>query len=215
MILTCQSDLEQCLHNLKQSDPRLCRVVEIAGTPQLRKGRASFAGLANIINSQQISTAAADAIWKRLNASVKPLNAAGLNGATDAQLRAAGVSRPKIRTLRAIATAIETRQLRIGALRHMPVEEAHSALTQIKGIGPWTADIYLMFCIGHQDIFPSRDIALQNAVKHAFALKARPQVKELDAIAACWSPWRSVAASVFWNYYRAMGRGKGLSIAKQ
>ncbi len=211
-VLSCQEDLDECLGSLLRLDRRLVKVARVAPPVRLRKGRASFAGLARIINSQQISTAAAQSIWTRLSATVKPMTAASLAAASDAQLQAAGVSRPKIRTLRAIAEAIGNGQLKIRALRHMEPQEAHNTLTAIKGIGPWTADIYLMFCIGHGDIFPSRDVALQGAVAHALALESRPAVDELDAIAAAWSPWRTTAATVFWAYYGAIGRGRGIDV---
>ena len=108
-----------------------------------------------------------------------------------------------MRTLRAAAAA-SLDGLDLDALAEAPAEEAHARLTAVKGIGPWTADIYLLFCVGHADIFPAGDLALRNAVANAFGLALPVGVAEIDAIAERWSPWRGVAARLFWAYYRAV-----------
>ena len=117
-------------------------------------------------------------------------------------LRSAGLSGPKIRTLRAVAAAVLD-GLDLDHLATLPREEAHGKLTGIKGIGPWTADIYLLFCLGHADIFPAGDLALRNAVADAFGREPPIPIDELAEIAEKWSPWRGVAARLFWSYYRA------------
>ena len=125
-----------------------------------------------------------------------------LAAASDAALRAPGLSAAKIRTLRAIAAAIDDGSLPIASLAALPADEAHALLTAVKGIGPWTADVYLLFCLGHPDAFPAGDLALQEAARVAYDLAARPSVKEFIALAEGWRPWRGVAAKVLWAYYR-------------
>ncbi len=127
-------------------------------------------------------------------------------------LRGCGLSAPKIRTLRAIAQAVAENHVPLDALSAMPADEAHARLCTIKGIGPWTADIYLLFCLGHPDAFPAGDLALQEAVRMGYALDARPTTKELDAISARWRPWRGAAAKLLWAYYGALKRGSGIPI---
>src|SRR5690606_38087914 len=104
----------------------------------------------------------------------------------EAELRAAGFSGGKVRTVGAVAEAIVAGRLDFDRLEQLPAEAAISELVAIKGIGPWTAELYLLFCAGHPDIFPSGDLALQKAVAHAFGLEARPVGKALDAISADW-----------------------------
>src|SRR6266545_3322232 len=121
-------------------------------------------------------------------------------------LSRAGLSAPKIRTLKAIAKAIDRGEIDLAALADRPADEAHAALTALHGIGPWTADIYLLFCLGHPDAWPAGDLALQEAVRLAFALKARPSSREMQPLADGWRPWRGVAARVLWSYYRVVRR---------
>ena len=118
------------------------------------------------------------------------------------RFRKAGLSAPKIRTLRAVAAACRD-GLDLDGLAALPAEDAHARLTAIKGIGPWTSDIYLLFCLGHPDIFPAGDLALRVAVADAFGLEPPVAVADLAAMAERWSPWRSVAATLFWGYYSA------------
>jgi DNA-3-methyladenine glycosylase II len=121
------------------------------------------------------------------------------------------MSRPKQRTLRAVAAAIAEGALDLDPLHAATPEEVHAALTAVSGIGPWTADIYLMACIGHADAFAAGDLALQEAARHAFGLAARPSAMELAAIAEAWRPWRGVAARVLWSYYRAVKQREGVT----
>jgi DNA-3-methyladenine glycosylase II len=124
-----------------------------------------------------------------------------IEAASDGALRAPGLSAAKIRTLRAAAVACRD-GLDLDGLANLPAEEAHRRLTSVKGVGPWTADIYLLFCLGHADIFPAGDLALRKAVADAFGRPAPLPVDEIADIAAIWAPWRGVAARLFWAYYR-------------
>ncbi|HLH51548.1 MAG TPA: DNA-3-methyladenine glycosylase 2 family protein [Roseiarcus sp.] len=190
------------------------KLLEAGGRPPLRRREPGFAGLVWIIVSQQVSTASANAIFKRIEANLAPLNAAGLLAADDAALRACGLSLPKMRALRALATAIEERRLDIAGLAALAADEAHRALVAVKGIGPWTADIFLLFCLGHPDAFPAGDLALQEAARLALGLKERPDAKALNQIAERWRPLRGVAARLLWAYYRAVRRGReGMALA--
>ena len=111
--------------------------------------------------------------------------------------------------LKAIARAVDGGELDLAALPDLPADEAHARLTAIHGIGPWTADIYLLFCLGHADVWPAGDLALQEAARLAFGLRARPTAKEMIPLAELWRPWRSVAARVLWTYYRAVKGREG------
>jgi len=125
----------------------------------------------------------------------------------DEALRALGLSRPKVRYARTITAAVESGALDLDACAVLPVEEAMAMLTAVTGIGTWTGELYLMFCVGRADIFADKDLALQESARMLFDLPARPDPKTLSAMAAAWSPWRGVAARVLWDYYRvAKGR---------
>jgi DNA-3-methyladenine glycosylase II len=189
-------------------------MLEVGGPTPLRRREPGFEGLAAIIVSQQVSTASANAIFGRLRAMVAPLNARNLRDASDEPLRAAGLSAPKIRTLRGLADAIVTNSLDIDALALMTAEEAHEKLVAVKGIGPWTADIFLLFCLGHPDAWPAGDLALQEAARLALNLKKRPDTGQLEKIGERWRPWRGVAARMLWAYYRARKEGRsGMSLS--
>ena len=199
-----EADIAAGLKVLIAADPRLAKVAAVAGPLPLRRRPGGFAGLAGIVVSQQLSTASAGAIWGRLTAAYDPFTAQSLIKARADRLGRLGLSRPKIRALKEIARAIADGALDCEALPDMPADAAHRALCAIHGIGPWTADIYLLFCLGHADIFPAGDLALRNAVADAFDLPLPVAVDEIAAIAERWSPWRGVAARLFWAYYRAI-----------
>jgi DNA-3-methyladenine glycosylase II len=197
------NDIQSGLRALVRLEPRLAHVVNIAGEVPLRRHRAGFESLAGIIVSQQISKASADAIFARLKAAIQPFTPVRLLTIGETGLVGAGLSRPKQKTFFAVAQACRD-GLDLENLCQLPASDAVSAMTALPGIGPWTAEVYLLFCAGHPDIFPSGDIALQNAVRHAFCLESRPTPKPLTAIAERWSPHRSVAARLFWAYYANM-----------
>jgi DNA-3-methyladenine glycosylase II len=201
-IIESQDDIAEGLAFLEKRDRRLKKVIRIAGEVPLRRGIHGLAGLAKIVVSQQLSVASANAIWNRYVLLLPEFAAEPMLAVSDEDLRTAGLSAPKIRTLRAIATA-KLEGLDFDALATLPGEEAHARLTTVKGIGPWTADIYLLFCLGHPDIFPAGDLALRNAVADAFRLETPVAIDEVARIAGKWSPWRGVAARLFWAYYGA------------
>jgi DNA-3-methyladenine glycosylase II len=208
-----EADLDHAIARLIDADPRFGPVLARAGRPPLRRRPDGFAGLASIVVSQQVSTASARAIWERLNQALDPLDHTAVLRARSAKLARAGLSAPKIRALKAIAKAIGRGDLDLPALVEKPAEEAHAALTAVHGIGPWTADIYLLFCLGHADAWPAGDLALQEATRLVLALKTRPTVKEMGPLAEAWRPWRGAAACMLWTYYRTAKQRDGAPIA--
>lgn len=206
--ITGLPDVARGIEALASIDPELRPIIAQAGDIPLRLRPPGFEGLARIVVGQQVSVASADAIWKRFSAAMRTAEAESVHALSDEDLQASGLSRPKIRTFRAICHAILEDGLDLIDLAEKPAVEAHDALVAISGIGPWTAEVYLMFCAGHPDIFPAGDIALQNAVRDARAMTERPPEKALRSLAERWKPWRSVAARLFWAYYRVTRSGR-------
>ncbi|HRJ69587.1 MAG TPA: DNA-3-methyladenine glycosylase [Beijerinckiaceae bacterium] len=210
-IIAHQDDIAEGMDALIRRDHRLRPVAEMAGLPPLRRSEGGFSGLCGIIVAQQLSVASADAIWGRVRTRLSPLTPRTVLQAEEPDFRACGLSKPKIRTLRAIAEAVDSGLLEIETLHELPADAAHANLTQVKGIGPWTADIYLMFCLGHADAFAAGDLALQEAVRLAFGLENRPSASELAETAEIWRPWRAVAARLLWAYYRVAKGREGIA----
>ncbi|RBP07280.1 DNA-3-methyladenine glycosylase II [Roseiarcus fermentans] len=209
-----EASLGAAVEALRAQDPELmARLLAVAGPPPLRRRAPGFAGLAAIVVSQQVSVASARAILGRLEARVAPLDAERLAAVGDEDLRTCGLSAAKIRALRAVARAIADGALDLDRLAELDAEGAHRALVAITGIGPWTADIFLMFCLGHPDAFAAGDLALQEAARLAFDLEARPDAARLERLAERWRPWRAVAARVLWAYYRAVKARSGMALA--
>lgn len=199
-----EADIAAGLGALVAADPRLAAVAAVAGPLPLRRRPGGFAGIAAIVVSQQLSTASAGAIWGRLAAAYDPFTPQSLIRARTDRLGRLGLSGPKIRALKEIARAIASGALDCDVLPDMPADAAHDALCAIHGIGPWTADIYLLFCLGHPDAWPAGDLALQEAARLAFELPTRPNAKQTIMLAEPWRPWRGVAARLLWAYYRAI-----------
>lgn len=210
--LDTQEALQRHLKALYARDERLKPIAERAGPFDIRLTPGGFPGLVRVILGQQVSVASARAIWGRYSALPGALEPAGYLVLGPDDLRGAGFSRSKVVTVGAVAEAIASGALDLAAVERMPAQEAVAKLSTIKGIGPWTAEIYLMFCLGHPDVFPAGDLALQKAVAHAFGLDGRPAIKDLIAIAEAWSPHRHAAALLFWRYYARMRDTEGLPI---
>jgi DNA-3-methyladenine glycosylase II len=206
--------LENTRRLLEQDREFIGRLIEIAGHPPLRRQEPGFSGMVGIIVSQQVSVASANAIFKRVETNLAPLSAQRLLEADDAALRACGLSAPKMRALRALAHAVHREGLDLAGLGALEAEAAHRALIAVKGIGPWTADIFLLFCLGHADAFPAGDLALQEAARLALSLKKRPDARRLEAIAERWRPVRGVAARLLWAYYRIAKQRAGVALDK-
>ncbi len=204
-IITCDADVEEGAVWLAGQNPRWRDVMRACRPLPLRRRPDGFAQLLSAIVSQQVSTASAAAIWARMEAAGLTSEAA-VAAADDAVLRGVGLSRQKMRYARALAGA----GIDYEALRACPTEEVVTRLTEVPGIGVWTAEIYAMFSLGHADVFAPGDLALQESARILFDLPERPRERELRAMAAVWSPWRSVAARGLWAYYRVMKSREGI-----
>ena len=209
------ADLAAGMAALVALDPRLAPMLEKAGMPAIRRRPAGFEGLCRIVCGQQLSTASAAAIWARVADAFDPFHHDALRRSRAARLAGLGLSRPKIKTLKAIGTAIAKGHIDLEAVGRMEADQAHAALTALHGIGPWTADIYLLFCLGNADAWPAGDLALQEAARIAFNLRQRPDAKKMIKLAEPWRPWRGVAAHLFWAYYREVKKRDGAPVAAQ
>ncbi|MBS7696000.1 MULTISPECIES: DNA-3-methyladenine glycosylase 2 family protein [unclassified Chelatococcus] len=216
--ISTEETLAANLAALIAHDPLMAQLVAAGATPPLRLRQAGYSGLASIITAQQLSTASADAIWRRLTERFPSLDARDIASAPDMDLRAVGLSAGKVRTLKALAAAITEGGLALDRLHEMPAEDAEKALVAVHGIGKWTAEVYLLFCTGHPDILPAGDLALQEAARLALGAaweqERRPTEKELRVIAERWRPWRGTAARILWAYYRIAKGREGMTLAK-
>jgi DNA-3-methyladenine glycosylase II len=201
--LETQADLARAIAKVVKQDPRLRPILAATGMPTLRRRDPGFAGLAQIVVGQQLSTASANAIWNRMSKAFDPFHHDSIRGATAARLGRLGLSAAKIKTLKLLATEIRSKRLDLEALGELDADEAHKILTALHGVGPWTADVYLLFCLGHADAWPAGDLALQDAVRLGLNLRSRPTTKEMTALAEVWRPYRGAAAHLWWAYYRA------------
>lgn len=201
MILHDETDVARGAGELAAACPHMAMILAACGVPPLRWREPGFGGLVSAITAQQLSTSSANAIRTKLRAVADPITPEALMALSDEQLRACGYSFPKIRTLRAIAAAILEGTLPFDRLADMPADEAHAMMIKVHGIGPWTAEVWMMFCLGTQDIFAPGDLALQEGAKLAMALESRPTTREMAKIAERWAPWRAVAARMLWAYY--------------
>lgn len=186
---------------LAQRDPDLAAIVTRLGPPPLWARSPGFPTLIHIILEQQVSLASARAAFDRLLALVSPLTPEGFLALTESTLRTIGFSRQKSHYGRLLATTLVAGQLDLHELAQLPDVQAHATLVQLKGIGPWSADIYLLMALGRPDIWPAGDLALQIAVQQIKQLPHRPSAQEMLILAEPWRPWRAVAARLLWHHY--------------
>lgn len=206
-ILHNEDDVARGVAELAKLCPHMAMIHGACGVPPLRWREPGFGGLVSTITAQQLSTTVATTIRNRLRALADPITPEALMALPDENLRACGYSAGKIKTLRAIASAILDGTLPFESLADMPPHEAHANMIKVHGIGPWTAEVWMIFCLGTQDIFAPGDLALQEGAKLAMNLETRPTARELAKIAERWTPWRAVAARMLWAYYaHAKGR---------
>ncbi len=187
----------------KQCD-YMAKAFETGGMPPARNREGGFRTLLRIIVDQQISVHAGAAIWAKLEDRLGEISAKRVMAVREPTLRKCGLSGQKIRYARELAGAIKSGSLDLGGLAALDDDAAAAQLTAIKGIGRWTAEIYLMFAMGRPDIMPAGDLALQVAAQNLIGLKERPTDKELRVIAERWQPYRTAAAIMLWQFYRKM-----------
>jgi DNA-3-methyladenine glycosylase II len=212
--LNTQADLEDAVTALVSLDPRLKPVFELTGMPALRRREPGFAGLAAIVCGQQLSVASAAAIWGRVSAAFDPFHHDAVRRARADRLGRLGLSAAKIKTLKNLAHELAAERLNLDVLAEEDADAAHHTLTTLPGIGPWTADVYLLFCLGHGDAWPAGDLAVQEAVKIGLGLKMRPTPKQMTPLAEPWRPLRGAAAHLWWAYYKVLKGREGV-IAEQ
>src|ERR1700740_1827320 len=186
---------------LAERDTDLAAVIEKYGLPPLWTREPGFPTLIYIILEQQVSLASASALFQRLQEAVKPFPPGRFLKHTEAEMRNLGFSRQKAHYTRLLAEAIHRKQFALHNLHKLGDQLARQQLTALKGIGPWTADIYLLSALRRPDIWPVGDLALATAVQEVKRLRRRPSPEKLEALSAPWRPWRAVAARMFWHAY--------------
>lgn len=193
--------LDQALQSLAARDPILARLLAEFGPPPMWAREPGFPTLLRTILEQQVSLASARAAYEKLLVIATPLTPERLLELSDSELKAVGFSRQKARYGRELAAAIASGQLNLDGLHALDDEDARAELTRVKGIGRWTADIYLLLALRRSDIWPAGDLALATAVRQAMGLAATPDSARMEVIGATWRPWRAAAARLLWHYY--------------
>lgn len=191
----------QGMEVLAERDPDLARILRTLGPPPMWERDEGFATLIRIILEQQVSLASAKAAFDRLAAAVSPLTPAGFMALDDAALKSIGFSRQKAGYARHLAEAIVSGHFNPEALRTLDDDATRDALVKLKGIGPWSADIYLLMALRRPDVWPTGDLALAQAAQKVKGLPLCPSPQELETLAEPWSPWRAVAARLLWHFY--------------
>jgi DNA-3-methyladenine glycosylase II len=208
--LTDQSVLDDAVLELVRLDPRLKPILAMAGMPTLRQRAPGFEGLAQIVCGQQVSVASASAIWGRVSGAFSPFDHHAIRKARTDRLGRLGLSAAKIKTLKGLARELVEERLNLDVLAEEDADAAHNTLVALHGIGPWTADVYLLFCLGHGDAWPAGDVAIQESIKVGLGLKERPTVKQMAPLAEPWRPLRGAAAHLWWAYYHAIKKREGV-----
>jgi DNA-3-methyladenine glycosylase II len=194
--------MRAALDALVRHDPRLAGIEAAAGPLPWRTRPPGFPGLLQAITAQQISNQAAVAIWRRLSAVPGALDPLALAAVPDAALLAAGLSRPKVAHARTLAAAFASGALSDATLSALDDAAALAAITAVRGLGPWTAEVYLLFAMQRVDVFPAGDVALAAAAAQLLGLEQRPGPKALRALSEQWRPWRALAARLLWHHWR-------------
>ena len=197
--------LRRPLERLAARDADIAAAFAACGLPPVRRQAHGFAGILDTVLAQQVSAGATRAIRRRLHDAAGELTPRAFLALGDADLRAIGLSRQKVRYGRGIAEATLSGELDFEAIAGLGDADAKAALCRIKGIGPWTAEIYLLFALGRPDIWPAADLAIQEAFKRLKRLRTRPNARLMRELGEPWRPYRSAAARFLWHYYRHPG----------
>ena len=209
--ISCQADMAEGVAALVAAEPRFGEIFAQVGLPALRRSEPGLPGLLRIITEQMLSLKAAEAIWARIETALHPCDHAAVLKRRHGTLMKLGLSGHKARSFKALAKAVRDGQLPLDRLHELSDEDIARRLTALHGIGAWTAEIYLLSCLGRTDIWPAGDVALQTAAQNAFELSERPGEKAFRQMAEPWRPWRAVAARLLWAHYRHV---KGLPQAE-
>jgi len=193
---------------LRRREKRLSDAIKFAGLPESRLMTPGFATLIRVIVDQQVSVKAGAAIWAKLEKAAGDVTPRRLLKMDEPGLRACGFSGQKARYSLGLAEACAAKKLDLDALEKADDATVRETLTAFKGVGPWTADIYMMFGMGRPDVWPSGDLGLQIAIHELWNMKARPGPKHLDTLAEGWKPYRSAAALMLWHYVHALREKK-------
>lgn len=196
-------EIEQACAVLAKVDVGLARSFAAYGVPEWRARPLTYETLAQLVTYQLISTVAASSIWARIQAHLGEVTAETVLQIPEADLRACGQSRPKIAHMKSIAEAVQSRALDLAALPDMSMAEARKSLLSVKGIGPWTADLVVLYTLGDMDAFPHGDVGLMESYKRLIEAETRPSSTAFDEIAEHWRPYRGVAAHLLWAWLNA------------
>ncbi len=194
------------VRELAERDEDLAKIVSTYGPPPLWEREQGFHTLIHIILGQQVSLASAKAAYNRLEEAVNPLTPKNFLGLTDKELKQIGFSRQKTKYGRELANALLDGSLDLSGLGKLEDQEAKEQLMKVKGIGPWTADIYLLMALGRPDIWPKGDLALEVAIQRVKGWLKRPTPEEARKMSEEWRPWRAVAARLLWHFYLSEGK---------
>ncbi|HLQ05953.1 MAG TPA: DNA-3-methyladenine glycosylase 2 family protein [Verrucomicrobiae bacterium] len=193
--------LAQGARALARVDRDLAGVIERHGPPPLWGREPGFATLVQIVLEQQVSLASGRAAFARLERAAGRVTPARVAATTERRIRAAGITRQKATYVRGLARSIVSGELDVDAIGLLDDDAAHAELVKLKGIGPWSADIYLLMALGRRDVWPRHDLALASAMRDVKRLRSVPTPERQLEIAEAWRPWRAVAARLMWRHY--------------
>ena len=193
---------------LATSDPYFSELISRIGLPRERYREPTLATLIHIIVSQQISLTAAESIWRKFNAEISNVTPNSIINLGAQGLREIGFTRSKSTATLNLCQQMQNKTFDINAISSMDDDHARNYIMRLRGFGEWSASIFLIFCLGRGDIWPSGDVALQEATRSLKKLSFRPTPKQMDNISLAWQPWRSTAAHLLWHYYAEVVRNK-------
>ena len=204
-LIGTRQDLVDGIVRLAELEPRFADVHKATGDPPLRREQPGFAALMRMIVYQHVSLASAGAVWQRLEAERGNVTAQAIAGLSQQDLRDVGLTNAKAKACLAIAQGVAAGDVDLDGLEIISDEAARAQLVALPGIGPWTAELYLLTCLGRRDAWPGGDVALRSSARELFDLDERPDTEGMEVLAEPWRPWRAIAARLLWAYYRHTG----------